>query len=111
MPIMSGNSATATVNSSDTTLLNPTSGRAMITFAILHEQTGNAETVELFISTGATSSAGERIDDLTFAAKESQTPISLAGLAIPSGSFLIAKGGTGGRVFADLTYTQFSGSS
>lgn len=95
----------------DTTLLNPTTGRASITFASLHEQTGAQETLELFVSTDSSSAAGERIDKLVFAADETQNPTSLAGLTIPSGSFLIAKGTAGSLVKADLSYTQYTGGS
>lgn len=111
MSIKSGNSANVLVLSTDTVLLNPTTGRAMITFASLHEQTGAAETIELFVSTDNSSASGERIDKLIFAANETQDPISLAGLSIPSGNFLLAKATTGSLVKAQISFTQYTGSS
>ncbi len=111
MTIKSNNTANVLILVTDTTLLNPITGRASITFASLHEQTGAQETLELFLSTDATSASGERIDKLVFAADETQSPISLAGLTIPSGSFLIAKGTAGSLVKADISYTQYTGSS
>lgn len=111
MTIKSGNSANVLILVGDTTLLNPTTGRAMITAAVLHEQTGASETLELFVSTDASSAAGERIDKLVFAANETQAPISLAGLSIPSGSFLIGKGTAGSLVKAKLTFTQYTEAS
>jgi len=111
MTIKGGNTANVLILVTDTTLLNPTTGRAVITFASLHEQTGAEETLELFISTDASSAAGERIDKLIFPANETQSPTSLAGLSIPSGSYLIGKGTTGSLVKADLTYTQYTGAS
>ena len=111
MSIKSNNSANVLILVTDTTLLNPTAGRASITFASLHEQTGVQETLELFVSTDATSAAGERIDKLVFAGDETINPTSLAGLTIPSGSYLIAKGTTGSLVKADLSYTQYTGAS
>ena len=77
----------------------------------MHEQTGAQETIELFVSTDSSSAAGERIDKIVFAADETINPTSLAGLTIPSGSYLIAKGTTGSLVKADLSYTQYTGSS
>ena len=111
MAIKSNNAANVLVLVTDTTLLNPTTGRASITFASLHEQTGAQETIELFVSTDASSAAGERIDKLIFAADETISPTSLAGRTIPSGSYLIAKGTTGSLVTVDLSYTQYSGAS
>jgi len=111
MAIKSNNAANVLVLVTDTTLLNPTTGRASITFASLHEQTGAQETIELFVSTDASSATGERVDKLIFAADETISPTSLAGLTIPSGSYLIAKGTTGSLVKADLSYTQYSGAS
>jgi hypothetical protein len=111
MAITTNNPANVLVLITDTTLLNPTTGRASITFANLHEQTGAQETVELFVSTDSSSAAGERIDKIVLAANETVSPISLAGLSIPSGSFLIAKGTAGSLVKADLSYTQYTGSS
>ena len=111
MAIKSNNSANVLILITDTTLLTPTEGRASITFASLHEQTGAQETLELFVSTDASSAAGERIDKLVFAANETISPTSLAGLSIPSGSYLIAKGTTGSLVKADLSYTQYTGAS
>ena len=99
------------IGSSDTTLLNPTQGRAGISFGSLHEQTGAAETVELFVSTDGTSAAGERIDTLTFAADETKNPISMTGRAIKQNQFLLAKATTGNLVSATVSYTQYSGDS
>lgn len=111
MSIKSNNPANVLILITDTTLLNPTTGRASITFASLHEQTGAAETVELFVSADETSAAGERIETVVLAANETKSPISLAGLTIPSGNYLIGKGTTGSLVKADLSYTQYSGDS
>ena len=111
MSIKSNNVANVLVLVTDTTLLNPITGRASITFGSLHEQTGAQETIELFVSTDSSSAAGERIDKIVFAADETINPTSLAGLTIPSGSYLIAKGTTGSLVKADLSYTQYTGSS
>ncbi len=111
MTISSAQSSNVAVGSGDTTLLNPTSGRAMITLGSLHEQTGNTETVDLYISSDATSAAGERIDSLSFAANETKVPSSLQGMAVPSGYYLIGNAGTGARVMASITYTQYSGDS
>ncbi len=94
----------------DTTLLNPTTGRAAITFASMHEQTGGAETVELFLSADATSAAGERIDEVGFAANETKQPVSML-LTVPDGQFLIAKGTTGSLVKVNISYTQYTGDS
>ena len=98
------------VLSTDTTLLHPTTGRAAITFASLHEQTGAQETVEFFISPDATSAAGERLEKVVFAANETIQPIALL-LTIPDDSYLIAKGTTGSLVECNLSYTQYTGDS
>jgi len=112
MPIKSNNAANSVlVLITDTTLLHPTTGRATITFASLHEQTGADETVELFISTDSSSAAGERLDKFIMAADETVSPTSLAGLTIASGSYLIAKGTTGSLVESNISYTQYSGAS
>ena len=106
--ISSSNSADVLILVTDTTLLHPTAGRAFVSVASLHEQTAAVETLELFISTDATSAAGERIDLLTFAASETKSPGSLI-RGIPSGYYLIGKATNGSRVMASLTYTQYSG--
>lgn len=111
MAIKSGNTVEVLITSSDTTIINPTTGRIVISSGLLTEQTGNAETLELFISTDASSAAGERLEKLVFAADEPLDPISLPDRGIPSGSFLIGKATTGNRVKAYITYTQFTGSS
>jgi len=111
MPIKSGNTSTVLVLSTDTTLLNPTTGRAVITSAVLHEQTGAAETVELFISANSASAAGERIDRIVLAANETNMPLALGGLAVPSGYYLIGKATTGSLAMMSITYTQYTGAS
>ena len=111
MPIKSGNTTDILILGTDTTLLNPTDGRAVITFGSLHEQTGAAETLELFVSTTSASAAGKRIDRVVFSANETIDPISLSGLGIPSGSYLIGKATTGSLVKSQITYTQYTGSS
>lgn len=110
MPIQSGQSVDILIGSGDTTILNPTQGRVLITSASGHEQTGAAETVEFFISANSASAAGERIERASFAANET---ISLAALrrGIPSGYYLIGNAGTGNLVMVSLTYQQYSGSS
>jgi len=110
MPIKSGNSVDVLITSSDTTILNPTTGRAMVTMASSHEQTGAAETVEFFISSDSASVAGERIDEVVFSADETIDLTSLI-RGIPSGYYLIGKATIGNLVMVSLTYTQYSGSS
>ena len=111
MGIKSGNSNDELVLSTDTVLLHPTTGRAVITSAILSEQTGAQETIELFVSSDASSAAAERIEKLILTADETIDPISLPDRSIPDGSYLLAKGGTGSLVTAYITYTQYTGSS
>lgn len=111
MAIKSGLSAEALVLVTDTALLNPSTGRALVTSLILSEQTGAQETVEIFISTDAVSASGERIEIITLAANESSDPITMPDRSIPSGSYLIAKATTGSLVTAYLTYTQYTGDS
>lgn len=110
MAITSGNTSDVLILSTDTILLNPTTGRAEIYAATLHEQTGAQETVELFISANSASAAGERIQKIVLAANEIEYPISLI-RSVPSGYYLIAKAATGSRVFASLTYKQYTGAS
>lgn len=110
MTIQSGNTVDVVIGSGDTTILNPTDGRALITSATVHEQTGATETLELFISADASSAAAERIDSLSFSAGETQAPLSLI-RAVPSGQYLIGNAGTGSQVMVSITYTQYSGSS
>ncbi len=111
MAIQSNNTANGTlILISDTTLLNPTTGRAAITFASLHEQTGVGETINIFLSPDSTSAAGERIDQVVFAANETFQPVSML-LTVPKDNFLIAKGTTGSLVEANISFTQYTGSS
>lgn len=98
------------IGTGDTTLLHPTTGRASVTFASLHEQTGAQETVELFLSSDETSAAGERIDIIIFAANETRQPISML-VTVPDGFYLIAKSTSGGRVEANISFTQYTGDS
>ena len=111
MAIKGNNAVTGVlILNTDTTLLNPTTGRAAVTFASLHEQTGAEETIELFISSDASSAAGERIDKIVLAANETTQPVSML-LTIPDDFFLIAKATTGSRVECNLTFTQYTGNS
>lgn len=111
MAIQSGLSAEALVLATDTTILAPSTGRALVTSLVLSEQTGAQETVEIFISTDAVSSAVERIEIITLAANESSDPITMPDRGVPDGSYLIAKATTGSLVKAYVTYTQYTGSS
>jgi hypothetical protein len=111
MPINSGNAASAVVLITDTTLLNPTPGRAVITSLVLSQTTGAAETIDLFLSSDSSSATAERIERVVLASNETVDPTSMANFAIPEGYYLIAKGTTGSIVTAFLTYTQYSGSS
>ena len=111
MAIKGNNSANGLlILSTDTVLLNPVTGRANVTFASLHEQTGNSETLELFISPDATSVSGERLEKIIFAADETIQPISML-ITIPDGQYLLAKATTGSRVECNLSYTQYTGAS
>ena len=111
MAIKSNNAANGLIiAATDTTLLNPITGRAAITFASLHEQTGSSETIELFISPDSSSAAGERLDEIVFAANETIQPVSML-ITVPDGNFLIAKATTGARVEANISFTQYTGSS
>ncbi len=93
----------------DTTLLNAASDeRYAVTFGNLHEQTGAAETVELYISTDSSSAVGERFDTLKFAPNETKNPVSIL-ISIPAGSYLIAKGLVGSLVECNLSYTLYNG--
>lgn len=93
----------------DTTLLTSSaSERRAVTFASLHEQTGAAETVELFISTDSSSAAGERLDIINFAPNDTKNPLSML-ITIPAGSFLIGKGTTGSLVECNISYTLYNG--
>jgi hypothetical protein len=111
MTIQAAQTVDVIVLSTDTTLINPTDGRILITNCTMHEQTGNAETVEIFSSADATSAAAERIDNLSFSASETKYQNALNGKAVDSGAYLIGKATTGNRVMVSITYTQFSGSS
>lgn len=111
MTIKSGIGANSiVVGSGDTTLLNPSSDeRFVVSSGTFHEQTGAAETVELFISPDATSAAGERFQEMKFSPDETKNPVSIYNRAVTAGSFLIAKAATGGRVEANLTFTLYDG--
>ena len=113
MAITTGNSSNGVlVLITDTTLVTAAADtRRVITFASLHEQTGAAETVELFVSTDSSSAAGERLDKLVFAANETIQPASLFGLSIPAGSYIIGKGTTGSLVECNITTTLYTGAS
>jgi len=110
MAIQSGNSVDVLITSSDTTIINPTNGRILITSATIHEQTSAAETLELFVSTDATSAAGERIETITFSANEIKTPTSLI-RGIPVSNYLIGNATNGSRVMVSITYTTYTGDS
>lgn len=110
MAIRSGiSTGLISVTAADVTLLAAAAGtRIVVTAADFSEHTSAVETVELFLSTDATSASTERIDELIFEADEQKSPISALG-AIAEGSFLIANGLTGALVNAKLTYTLYTG--
>ncbi len=111
MTIKVGNAANGLeIAATDTTLLSSDAlERKVISSATLHEQTGAAETVELFLSADATSAAGERIDILKFSPDETKNPVSLFNRAIPASTFLVAKATTGVRVECNITFTLYNG--
>ena len=111
MSIKGGNTVEVLIAATDTTLINPTLGRIVITSAILSEQSGAEETIELFISTSAVSAGSKRLGEVVLPADDTQDPIELADRGVPSGSYLIGKGAAGGLVTAYITYTQYTGSS
>lgn len=111
MPINSGIAhAPVAVGTTDTTILNPTAGRSVITHAVVHDTNGGAQTIEFFDSSDATSAAGERIGQVVLAANETKTPDFLRGLSIGKDRFLIAKASAAGANIKPTT-TNYSGDS
>lgn len=97
------------IGTGDTVLLSSSAlERKAITFCSFHEQTGAGESVELFISTDATSVAGERVDKLVFSPNETKNPIS-ALLSIPANSFLLGKATAGAQVEVNISFTLYDG--
>jgi len=97
------------ITTADTVLLNSGADeRKAISFASLHEQTGQAETVELFLSATAVSAATDRIGKVSFSPNNTKDPLSMH-LVVEAGKFLIAKGSNGSRVKSNISYTLYDG--
>jgi hypothetical protein len=95
----------------DTTALNPTAGRASVTFASLENTTASDEVVvEAFKATTASPAATDRIWSKTLSGGESVVPAELL-TGIPKDSFLvlIVDSGNSSKVNLNLGYTQYSG--
>ena len=99
------------IGDTDTTVLNPTLGRASIQKAELHNNTASTTTiVELFKSADAVSAASERIGYFTIEGQKSQW-ISEGVTVIPEGEYLLAKAdsGNGNNVRIDIIYKLLTG--
>lgn len=112
MALKSDNSSgLISVANADTTILNNTTeGRWVVKQISLHDYNSGGDTVELFLSSDATSAAGERIDRIVLGANETK-PGLFVPFNIPAGSYLIAKATTGSRINVEAIYTSRDGSS
>ena len=107
MSIKTGNALNIEpISAAGSVLLTAAAGtRIVVTYAAMHEQLGNVETIQLFVSESVTGTVTERIDKLTFEADEFKY-VTAALIAIPGGSSLTAIGSTGNAVAVTLVYTE-----
>lgn len=99
-------------NAADTTILQntSTSDRWAVTSISLHEYGGTGDTVELFVSNDATSSAAERIDKVVLATDDTEKSL-FPTLVLFASQYLLAKAATGSLVNVEAIYTVYSGDS
>jgi len=82
------------IAAADTTLLNPGTGTTFDVYEFyVHDQGGAGATLEVFLSSNASSAAAERVRYVVAGANETK-PIE--GLIVPAGYFLIGKGSATG---------------
>lgn len=110
MAIKGNQTAIVTILASDTVALNPSDGRAAITFASLENTTVDTVYIEAFKATSGTPAAIDRIWSKKLVGGESSVPAELLA-TIPEGGFLVLKAdaGNGSKVNLNLSYTQYSG--
>lgn len=93
-----------------TILQNITSTRWVVTAIHVHDQTSVGDTIELFVSSDAVSSAAERIDRLVLAADETKDS-AFVPVVLEAGEFLLGNGVVGGLLVAEAVYTKYDGDS
>jgi len=99
------------VGVSDTTILqNTTSTRWVVTSINLHDQFGNGDTIELFVSADSSSASAERIDKIVLAVDETKSS-SFTPVALQAGEFLLGNAVTGGEASAEAIYIAYTGDS
>lgn len=104
---LGGASGLVAIAAADTTIANPATGTTFDVYDLyVHDCGGVGGTIEIFLSSDATSAAAERVRQSVVGANETK---ALIGLVIPSGYFLIGKAlATGLNVTGKYTYRDGS---
>lgn len=104
-----GASGITAIGATDTTILNPSTGQTFDVYELYaHDRSGSGTTLEIFLSSDATSAAGERVRYVSIGANETKT---LEGLTVPAGYYLIGKAGAADRINITGKYTFRDGSN
>lgn len=97
------------IAAADTTIANPETGTAFDIYEFYaHDRSGSGTTLEIFLSSDATSAAGERVRYVSIGANETKT---LEGITVPAGYYLIGKAGAADSINITGKYTYRDGSS
>lgn len=104
-----GASGLVAIANTDTTVLNAGTGQTFDVYELYaHDRSGSGTTLELFISSDATSAAAERVRYVSIGANETKT---LEGIVVPAGYYLIGKAGTTDRINITGKYTYRDGAN
>jgi len=102
-----GASGLVAIAAADTTIANPSTGTTFEIYQLyVHDRGGAGGTLEVFLSSDATSAAAERVRYISVGVNETKT---IEGLTIPAGYYLIGKAAaTGLNVTGKYTYRDGS---
>lgn len=104
-----GSAGLVAITNADTTIANPGTGTTFDVYELyVHDRSGTGTTIEIFLSSDATSAAAERVRYVSVGANETKT---LEGLTIPAGYFLIGKAAVTDRLNVTGKYTFRDGSN
>ena len=104
-----GASGVVAITNADTTITNTEAGTTYDIYEFYaHDRSGSGTTLEIFLSSAATSAAGERVRYVSIGANATKT---LEGLTVPAGYYLIGKAGATDRINITGKYTYRDGSS
>lgn len=106
---LGGSAGLVAIANTDTVIANPGAGTTFDIYELyVHDRAGTGTTVEIFLSSDASSAAAERVRYVSVGANETKT---LEGLTIPAGYYLLGKAAANNTLNVTGKYTYRDGSN